>query len=402
MDRIVVVGASLAGLRAVETLRTEGFAGSIALVGAEPHRPYNRPPLSKQILDGEWSVEQLHFRDDRIEDVLDLDLYLGRRASDLDTAARVVILDDGTALPYDAMIIATGSHPRTLPGSEHLQGVHTLRTIEDAIAVRDALDSNARVAVVGGGFVGAEVAAAARRRNLDVTLIECQDLPLEHILGRDMAQVCAELHTDHGTRLLLGVSVLGVAGTDRVERLHLSDGTAVEADLVVVGVGAIPATEWLEKSGLEIDNGVLCDTTCAASVPGVYAAGDVARWSNPMFDGELMRVEHWTHASDQGAAAARALLAGPDTAVPFSSLPYFWSDQYSTRIQFAGRAGRDSEPRVVHGSVEDRRFITLYRRDERVAGVLAFGSPRLFMKYRQLIAQKVRWEDALSELSTSA
>jgi NADPH-dependent 2,4-dienoyl-CoA reductase/sulfur reductase-like enzyme len=272
--------------------------------------------------------------------------------------------------------------------------MHVLRTLDDCLAIRAGLESGARVAVIGAGFIGAEVAASARERGLDVTLIEALPVPLVRGLGPAMGAACARLHTAHGVSLRCGVTVDSVEGSERVERLQLSDGTSVDADLVVVGVGVAPETGWLESSGLGLSDGVVCDATCAASAPGVYAAGDVARWYNPLFE-ERMRVEHWTNAAEQGVAAARSVLTGPAGAQPFAPVPFFWSDQYETKIQFVGRSRPDDEVRVVHGSVEDGRFVALYGRAGRLVGALAFSWPRLLMQYRGLLSRSATWDEAV-------
>jgi NADPH-dependent 2,4-dienoyl-CoA reductase/sulfur reductase-like enzyme len=400
LQHIVVVGASLAGLRAAEALRDAGYDATLTLVGAERRMPYDRPPLSKQLLSGEWDAERTDLRDRASYEALDLDLRLGRTATALDLAARAVELDGGESVGFDGLIVATGAAPRVLPGTPALEGIHTLRTLEDCLAIRRAFDEGGRVAVVGAGFIGSEVAATARERGLDVTLIEAAPVPLVRAVGEEMGRVCAALHGDHGVDLRLGAGVEGFEGSGRVERVRLSDGTAVDADVVVVGVGVAPSTGWLESSGLALRDGVVCDATCAASAPGVYAAGDVARWRNPLFDDE-MRVEHWTNATEQGRAAALNLLAGPAEATPFAPVPYFWSDQYGVKIQFVGHIRPDDEVRVVHGSTDDRRFVALYRRGARLAGALGFDRPGLVMACRRLIAERASWEDALAETESS-
>jgi NADPH-dependent 2,4-dienoyl-CoA reductase/sulfur reductase-like enzyme len=392
---IVVVGASLAGLRAVEALRRAGFDGSLTLVGAEPHLPYDRPPLSKEVLQGRWDADRTPLR--KSEDYADLalDLRLGRRAVRLDTSARSLELDDGESVPYDGLLIATGAAARQLAGTPDLPGIHLLRTLDDALAIRSALEKSPRVAVVGAGFIGAEVAASCRARGLEVTLIEALPVPLAHALGPEMGGVCAAIHRDEGVDLRCGVAVDGFDGGSRVERVRLSDGSAVEADLVVVGIGVRPETSWLESSGLELADGVVCDETCATRAPGVVAAGDVARWHNPRFE-EVMRVEHWTNAVEQAEHAAATLLAGPGGASAFAPVPFFWSDQYKAKIQFAGRAAPDDEMQVVHGSTDERRFVALYGRAGRLTGALAFNRARLLMGYRKQLEEGVSWEDALS------
>ena len=388
MNRVVVVGASLAGLRAAEMLRRNGYDGSLTIVGDEPHMPYDRPPLSKEILAGEWEPDRATLPPDEAE----ADWLLGRRATGLDLDAGTVGLDGGERIAFDGLVIATGASPRTLPGTDGLAGVHTLRTLDDCLAIRDALDRTpGRVVVVGAGFIGAEVAATCRGRNLDVTLLEALPVPLGRVLGDEMGAVCGEVHRDHGVDLRLGTGVAGFEGDGRVERVLLGDGSALDADLVVVGVGVTPNTGWLEGSGLKLDNGVVCDETCLAA-PGVVAAGDVARWPNRLF-GELMRVEHWDNAIAQGEHAALRLLGHDE---PFTPVPWFWSDQYDRKIQLAGWSTPHDEVRVVDGSVEERKFAALYRRGDRVVGVLGFNRPRVVMQYRRLIAEGASWDDALA------
>ena len=393
LERIAVVGASLAGLRAAESLRRLGYGGALVLVGAEKHLPYDRPPLSKELLQGRWEVDRIGLRRQPYEE-LELDLRLGVRATALDLAARELVLGDGVREPFDALVLATGASPRRLRGQPDLPGVHLLRTLDDALALRAALEARPRVLVVGAGFIGAEVAASCRARGLQVTLVEPLPVPLARGLGEAMGRVCAELHRDQGVDLRCGVGVSGFQGHQRVERVTLSDGSSVEADLVVVGIGAAPETGWLEGSGLRLDDGVVCDAFCAAA-PGVFAAGDVARWHNPLF-GEEMRVEHWSNAAEQGSYVAERL-AGTDLgAQPFAPVPFFWSDQYGVKIQFAGRMRPDDEVRLVAGSLAERKFTALYGRAGRLSGVLAWSRPRDLAKYRRLIAAATSFESALA------
>lgn len=393
LERIAVVGASLAGLRAAESLRRLGYGGALVLVGAEKHLPYDRPPLSKELLQGRWEVDRIGLRRQPYEE-LELDLRLGVRATALDLAARELVLGDGVREPFDALVLATGASPRRLRGQPDLPGVHLLRTLDDALALRAALEARPRVLVVGAGFIGAEVAASCRARGLQVTLVEPLPVPLARGLGEAMGRVCAELHRDQGVDLRCGVGVSGFQGHQRVERVTLSDGSSVEADLVVVGIGAAPETGWLEGSGLRLDDGVVCDGFCAAA-PGVFAAGDVARWHNPLF-GEEMRVEHWSNAAEQGSYVAERL-AGTDLgAQPFAPVPFFWSDQYGVKIQFAGRMRPDDEVRLVAGSLAERKFTALYGRAGRLSGVLAWSRPRDLAKYRRLIAAATPFESALA------
>ena len=392
LSRYVVVGASLAGLRAVEALRRAGYDGAITMVGAEAHLPYDRPPLSKEILAGKWEPERAGLRESESYADLDVDFRLGLEANGLDPRARELQLDGCGRLPFDGLIIATGARPRVLPNTPDLAGIYTLRTLDDCRALRGEFEAGPRVVVVGAGFIGAEVAATARGRGLDVTLLEALPVPLARALGEEMGEACAALHRDHGVDLRCGVSVAGFDGAGRVERVRLADGATVAADVVVVGIGVTPNTSWLESSGLPLRDGVVCDATCAVA-PGIYAAGDVARWDNPLF-GEEMRVEHWTNAVEQGAAAAENLLAGPERARPFASVPFFWSDQYDTKIQYVGSSRADDEVRVVHGSVRENRFVAIYGRNGRIVAALTFNWPRLLLDYRRLIGERASWDDA--------
>jgi 3-phenylpropionate/trans-cinnamate dioxygenase ferredoxin reductase subunit len=395
LERIVVVGASLAGLRAAEELRTLGHSGPIAIIGDEPHRPYDRPPLSKQVLAGTKPPEstELLVASGSVDD-LGLEWRLGHSATGLDLAQRAVLLGGGERLPFDGLVIATGASPKRLPGTDHLHGVHTLRTLDDCLEIRAALDASPRrVAVVGAGFIGAEVAATCRGRGIEVTLIEALPVPLERGLGAEMGSVVADVHRDHGVDVRLGVGVVRIEGGDRVERIRLTDGAVLDVDLVVIGIGVAPNTEWLEGSGLTIDNGVVCDATCTAA-PGVVAAGDVARWPNHRFD-EVMRVEHWDNAIAMGTHAARSLRLGP-AAEPFTPIPWFWSDQYDRKIQLAGRAAPGDRVEVVSGSIEERRFVAFYGRGDRLVGILGMNQPAKVMRWRPLIEERASWELARS------
>lgn len=390
---LVVVGASLAGLRAAEAARKAGYTGPAVLIGNEAHLPYDRPPLSKAYLDAGERPDVI-FREERhLRDELGVDLRLGSPAHALDVIRRTVQVD-GQEIPYDSLVIATGATARTLPGADGIGGVHTLRTLDDAIAVRAALDAGARTVVVGSGFVGSEVASGARKRGLPVTIVEAAPTPLVHAIGAEMGEAVAGLHHRAGTDLRCGVTVERIeADQGRVRRVHLSDGSALDADLVVAGIGADPATGWLRGSGLELGNGIQCDTTLATvGVDGVYAAGDVACWRNPLFD-QLMRIEHWTSAAEQGALAARNAL-DPGVAKPYSTVPYFWSDWYAHRIQFVGVPGAD-EVRIVSGAADQDRFVALYRRGDRLTGALTLNGQAVVMKYRGLLVRRASWADAL-------
>ena len=402
LDTIAVVGASLAGLRAVETLRREGFDGHLVLVGAEPELPYDRPPLSKAVLAGEAQPEDIVLRHQSSDD-LDIDWRLGRRAVGLDVASRTIDLDDGERITGDrGVVIATGASPRQIAGLPALAGIHQLRTLDDCLAIRADLDAGAgHMVVVGAGFIGSEVAATCRARHVDVTVLEALPAPMVRGLGPVLGEVLAGLHRDHGVDLRTGVGVAGVDGVDRVERVRLADGSAVDADIVVVGVGVAPATAWLEGSGLTIDNGVVCDESLRAA-PGIVAAGDVCRWPNALFGGELMRLEHWTNATEQGIAAGARLLVGDDSdAAPFSPVPFVWSDQYEVKIQVAGHVRGDDRLEVVDGSVDERRFVAAIGRGDRLVGAVGFNRPRVLMQYRRLVAEGTSWDDALAGVESA-
>src|SRR5438105_5609679 len=384
MRTIAVVGTSLAGLRAAETLRREGFEERIVAIGAEPHLPYDRPPLSKELLRGDWDPEQVVLRKQGVED-LDLDWRLEARAVALDVAAREVELHDGERIAFDGLVIATGSTPRRLAGQPNLAGVFTLRTLDDALALRELLDARPKVVVIGAGFIGAEVAATCRMRGLDVTLLEMLPQPMVRGLGPELGAVIAGVHRDHGVDLRLGVTVEALLddGAGQVTGVRLGDGTVVPADVVVVGVGVVPETAWLEGSGLTLENGVVCDETCMAA-PGIVAAGDVARWPNPLFDGELMRLEHWTNATEQGVHSARRLLGHAE---PFAPVPFVWSDQYDRKIQTVGVVSPDADVHVAHGTLDERQFVALFGRRGRLVGALGFNRPRFVRQYRRMIAE---------------
>lgn len=403
-SRISIVGASLAGIRCAGALRRDGFDGTITLIGDEPHRPYDRPPLSKQYAAGEWGSDRLALVAPEKFDDLNLDLRLGNTATGLEVETRTVTLADGSSVAGDAVLIATGARARTLPNTAHLSGVEVLRSLDDANQVRAALEQGAtRVVVIGAGFIGAEIAATARERGCDVTMVEMAEVPLQRGLGDRMGMVCADLHREHGVDLRLGVGVTSVNASTSdaaaVGSVVLSDGSEIMADLVVVGIGVIPNTEWLDGSGLILDDGVVCDETCLAA-PRIWAAGDVARWPNRRFD-EVMRVEHWDNAVEQGTYVARRMLAGQDPEAadtevePYMPVPWFWSDQYDRKIQLAGRVRPDDDVEIVTGTLEERRFAAIYGRNDKIVGVLAFNRPRHVMQYRQLISDGASWAEAL-------
>ena len=397
---IVVIGASLAGLRAAEEIRHEGHRGPVIIAGDEVHAPYDRPPLSKQVLSGKWDVERIHHHAPDVLDTLGLEFRLGRRAVALDTSSKVVSLQDGSELHYDGLIVATGASPRRLPGTEGMSKVWMLRTLDDCIGIRADLAAAGdapRVVVVGAGFIGSEVAATCQGIGARVTLLEAYHTPLARVLGDQMGRVCADLHRANGMDLRCSVTVDRLEpdpdGPDPVT-VVLDDGTRVPADVVVIGIGVDPSVSWLEGSGLELDNGVRCDGALFAG-EGVVAAGDVANWTRPT-TGRPSRVEHWTNAAEGGAASARNLLAGSADAVPYDPVPFFWSDQYTTKIQMIGLAEAGDEVVVVSGSAEEGKLVALYRSGDRLGAVFTLSQPAKLMGYRPLLAAGASFDDALA------
>jgi NADPH-dependent 2,4-dienoyl-CoA reductase/sulfur reductase-like enzyme len=385
-SRVVIVGASAAGLAAAETLRREGHTGTITLIGDEPAAPYDRPPLSKEILSGAWSPDRLPLRTEADLDALGLDTRYGLEAIGVNVAERTVLLADGTEVPYDGLIVATGVRPRRLPGTP----AHVLRTVHDAVALKDRLGPGRTLAVVGAGFLGAEAASVAAGLGTQVTLLEPAPVPLAHAVGEDVGRVLAQVHVDHAVDLRTGTGVSEVVP----DGVRLSDGSLVEAETVLVAVGSRPNTEWLTGSGLTLDDGLVCDEFCAAA-PGVYGAGDVARWHNPLFR-TSMRIEHRTNAAEQGMAAARNLLGAQR---PFAPVPYFWSDQYDMKIRAYGYLRGHDEIRIAEGSLEKPKFTAVYRTGDRLTGVLAVGvPPRSIRPWQQAIAARSPWHRATSLL----
>jgi NADPH-dependent 2,4-dienoyl-CoA reductase/sulfur reductase-like enzyme len=410
LRHVVVVGASLAGLRACETLRQEGFGGPIVLVGDETEMPYDRPPLSKKLLAGDWDADRIRLRKADDVDGLELDLRLGSPAVSLDTSAHTVTLGSGASIEYDALVIATGATVRTLPGQPSWPGVHALRTLGDSLSLRADLagrpdGSRPAVTVIGAGFIGLEVAATARQLGCEVTVLEGLPSPLVRALGTEMGTAVASVHGRHGVEIRCGVTVTGLVGDESgVRGVALDGGEVVPSDVVVVGIGVTPATQWLEGSGLELSDGVVCDAALRASVAGVFAAGDCVRWHNRVFDPHddaVMRIEHWTNAAEQGAAAARSLLAVAEgrEPEPYEAVPFFWSDQFESRIQFVGRPHGGDEVRVISGDL-DGAFSALYGWQGRLRGVLGVSRPKQVMPFRALIARGASWDEALEFAST--
>jgi NADPH-dependent 2,4-dienoyl-CoA reductase/sulfur reductase-like enzyme len=380
---VAVVGASLAGLSAARSLRKQGYDGRLVVIGDELHRPYDRPPLSKEFLAGSLGEADLAL--ESTDEDLGAQWLLGVRATGLDHTERAVRLSDGREVRADGVVIATGAAARTLPGSEGLAGVHTLRTLDDARTLRDELGEGGRLVVIGGGFIGAEVASTACALGLDVTVVEAAPTPLAGPLGDAMGAVVSGLHADHGVRLLCGVGVKGLSGETRVDAVLLEDGRSVPADVVVVGVGARPCVEWLEGSGIALDDGVKCGADGRTSLAGVIAVGDCANWYDPRA-GAHRRVEHWTGARERPDAAVAALLAGGAVEPGVPRPPYFWSDQYGVKIQFAGHAAGTDSITIEAGTADDRDLLAVYRRAGNPVAVLGMNQPRLFARWRKQLA----------------
>jgi 3-phenylpropionate/trans-cinnamate dioxygenase ferredoxin reductase subunit len=389
-SRIVVIGAGLAGLRVVENLRSQKHRGPITLVGAEKRPPYDRPPLSKEVLRGERPVIEL--RKPEAYDELGLDLRLGVAATTLDVAAREVELEGGVRLPYDHAVIATGAVPRMLPTIGDVAGVHYLRTAEDSLALGEAIRSARSFAVVGGGFIGCEVAASARAMDVDVTLIELLEAPLARVLGPLLGEEVARLHTSHGVDVRCGVGISGAVGESTVERILLSDGSEIDADVALVCLGVVPTTDWLAGSDLHVDNGVVCDQHGRASAAGVWAVGDMARWRDPASNRHA-RIEHWTNAVEQAEVVAANILAGEEPLRSHAPVPYVWSDQYEFKIQSVGYPDPDDEVELLRVGKRER-LLALYHRDSALTAAVGFSAAAAVMKARALLAGSVSLDEA--------
>ncbi|MFC5248879.1 NAD(P)/FAD-dependent oxidoreductase [Streptomyces nigrescens] len=434
---IAVVGASAAGLAAAEALRRGGWRGPLTLIGDEPHLPYDRPPLSKQLLHGAWEPDRLLLRTEEQLAPLGLDLRLGTRATGLDVATRTLTLDGGERLGCAGVIIATGVGARTLPGADRIAGVHTLRTLDEALALRGRLAHGGtpgrRLVIVGNGVLGCEAAAVARELGHDVTLVGIEPTPMAAAVGTEVGELLAEEHRARGVRLLTGaVDGFETAPADpdgsdpQITAVRLASGgppgsgaaggsSRLPADLVLLAIGSRPAVEWLADPALDTTDGLRCDEYCAAA-PGIYAAGDVARWDHPVH-GRPLRFEHRMNATEQGMAAARNLLAELTTTAdatgvaedapaperrPFAPVPYFWSDQYDLKLQAYGlTAGADRVEATVLDRAE-RRVLALYGRDGHAVGVLAAGlPPRRIRALRAVIATPLPWEEARERIGAA-
>ena len=385
----VIVGGGMAGAKAAETLREEGFDGRVVLIGAESLRPYERPPLSKDYLRGETEQEKVHVHGEAYYGEHDIDLRLGREVSRLDTGSREVTLDDGETLRYDRLLLATGAEPRRLPipGAD-LDGVLYLRTVADSDRIRERLDRGGSLVVVGAGWIGAEVAASARQRGMEVTIVEPMSVPLERVLGPEMGAFYRDVHADQGVRLLLGTGVEGFEGETAVERVRTNDGQTLDCDAVVVGVGVKPRTALAEAAGLAMGDGVLADELLQTSAEGVFAAGDVVSAQHPFY-GQRIRVEHWANALEQGPAAARNMLGA---GAPYDKLPYFFSDQYDVGMEYAGYA-TSWDRVVVRGDLAGREFIAFWLAGDRVLAGMNVNVWDVTDTIQRLIRERVAIDD---------
>jgi 3-phenylpropionate/trans-cinnamate dioxygenase ferredoxin reductase component len=385
----VIVGAGLAGAKAAETLRAEGFAGRLVLIGAEAERPYERPPLSKEYLRGEVGREQVYVHDEGFYAEHDIELQLGRTAVSLNTSIGYVGLDDGKGLRYDRLLVTTGAEPRRLevPGVE-LDGILYLRNVEDSDVLRERLDRGGSVVVIGAGWIGAEVAASARQRGLEVTVVDPASVPLERALGSEVGAIYRDIHTDHGVQMLMGTGVAAFEGTTAVERVRTGDGRVLGCDFVVIGVGVQPRTQLALQGGLYVDDGILVDEHLQTSKPGVYAAGDVATTHYPFY-GQRVRVEHWYNALHQGPVAARNMLGRSDV---YDRVPYFFSDQYDVGMEYAGLARRWDRV-VFRGDPATREFIAFWLAGDRVLAGMNVNVSDVTNPIQELISTRVAVDD---------
>jgi NADPH-dependent 2,4-dienoyl-CoA reductase/sulfur reductase-like enzyme len=378
---LCIVGGSLAGLSTARALRNQGYDGRLVLVGDEHHRPYDRPPLSKGFLAGTLPVADLSLECE--DEDLALDWRLGVRAIGLDSTSRAVRLDNGEVVHADGLVVATGATARTLASGHGLDGMHVLRTLDDALSLRHDLARRPELVVVGGGFIGSEIASTARALGMEVTLVTGGRQPLRGSLG-SFAPVVSALHADHGVRVVSDAAVTGFTGGGRVNGVVLDDGRRLPADSVVLGIGAVPNTDFLLGSGVEVDDGVVCGMNGSTAVPGVVAVGDCAAWFDPVV-GHYRRVEHWAGARERAAIAATTLLSGGTAPLPRLRAPYFWSDLYDVRVQFAGHPELADSVAVESGSVDERSFLAVYRREGVAVAALGMNQPKPFAAVRRTL-----------------
>jgi 3-phenylpropionate/trans-cinnamate dioxygenase ferredoxin reductase component len=392
---LVIVGASLAGMRAAQAARNADYEGELTLIGEEQHMPYTRPPLSKDLLAGIDDVGSCHFPADGLE----VTWRLGERATALDSGARRVMLDGGEAVEYDQVVLATGCRARPWPGpGGELEGVYTLRHLDDALALQRALAGRPKLAIVGAGFIGCEVAASARKLGIDVTLVDIAPLPMPG-LGEVIGERCVQMHREHGVDLRLGTGITALHGnaTGHVEAIELGDGTRIDAQVVVVALGAIPNTEWLEGSRLTLEPGVLCDPTLqAVGAEDVFAAGDIAAWPHPLSPDVPIRIEHWTNAAEQGTLAGRNAVVDPAERREHTSVPMFWSDQYDVKIQAVGLPRLASKIHMAEAAPEGDRFVAIGEREGTVVAAYGWAAARRLPFYRKQVAEGARAGDVLA------
>jgi 3-phenylpropionate/trans-cinnamate dioxygenase ferredoxin reductase component len=385
---IVIVGGGLAAARTAEQLRRSEYAGPITIVSDEEHLPYDRPPLSKEVLRSE--ADDVTLKPAEFYEENDITVLLGEAARSVDTAAQTLTLSDGSELFYDELVIATGLVPKRIPSFPNIEGIHVLRSFDESLALRQQAAEARHAVVVGAGFIGCEVAASLRGMGVDVVLVEPQPSPLASVLGEQIGSLVARLHRAEGVDVRCGVGVAEVRGAEKVEKVVLADGTELDADLVVVGIGSHPATGWLEGTGIEVDNGVVCDAAGRASAPHVWAIGDVASWRHTL--GHQVRVEHWSNVADQARVLVPAMM-GQDAPATVS-VPYFWSDQYDVKIQCLGEPEATDTVHIVED--DGRKFLAFYERDGVVAGVVGGGMPGKVMKSRAKIAAGAPISDVLT------
>ncbi|MGQ4618835.1 FAD-dependent oxidoreductase [Nocardia sp. R7R-8] len=383
-DSVAIVGANLAGGRAAQTLRKEGFEGEIHLIGSEPHPPYERPALSKELLLGDYEPRQTYLQNEEAWAEQGVELRLGTTVTRIHRSSRRLELSDGSFLEAGKVLLCTGGRVRRLPlpGAE-LDGVEYLRTIEDALSVRDRLTGGAPVVVIGGGFIGAEVAACARLAGAEVTMVESERVPLWRVLGEELGGILTDIHRDRGVRIKTKVTVERIEGNGSVSAVWTSDGERIDASTVVVGVGINPATELAEGAGVDVGNGILVNEFCETSVPGIYAAGDVANHPNAIL-GNRVRLESWENARKQAAAAAKSMLGKPQA---YNDVPWFWSDQYDINIQMAGQPD-PTDAIVYRGDPRSDSFSAFFLREKSLRAVVAVNRPRDVKRTTKYIASK--------------
>ncbi|MCV7256011.1 FAD-dependent oxidoreductase [Mycobacterium hackensackense] len=385
---IVIVGGGLAAARTAEQLRRAEYTGPLTIVSDETHLPYDRPPLSKEVLRN--PEHDVVLKPQEFYDENDITLRLGSAATSVDTAARTLTLADGSVIGYDDLVIATGLVPKRIPSFPDLEGIRVLRSIDESAALRAHAATARRAVIVGAGFIGCEVAASLRQLGVEVVIVEPQPTPLASVLGEQIGALVARLHEAEGVQVRCGVGVASVSGTDKVETVVLADGTELQADMVVVGIGSHPVTGWLDGSGIEVDNGVVCDDAGRTSAPHVWAIGDVASWRSEV--GHQVRVEHWSNVAEQARALVPALL-GREAGAAVTTVPYFWSDQYDVKIQCLGEPAADD---IVHVVEDDgRKFLAYYERDGVLTAVVGGGMPGKVMKARGKIAAATPIADVL-------